>query len=195
MTLNRSDFWVNCLFFVAVVCLFLFFKIDPEHSHETVFFSFNFWSLISIWSSWAHWHAQQWFSELARDLDQVCFCLFVVAKTKHAAFFFFFIFSFTSIYGYYPIPIFWFWVEVEKKRKQVPILGSDTFRSWFNIVSIFFRKARCHWAQFFLKIGHPTPSRKMLILISDWMPLVITSNFEKKKKDFSVEPWSKCHSL
>jgi len=34
---------------------------------------------------------------------------------------------------------------------------------------------------FFVKIGHPTPSRKMLVMISDRVPLVITSNCEKKK--------------
>jgi len=80
----------------------LFYKIDPEHSHETVFFSFNFLIIDFDFEALEliGMHNNE-FSELARDLDQVGFlfvCLFVVAKTKHAALFVFFqIFSFTSL--------------------------------------------------------------------------------------------------
>jgi len=68
-------FFVFFLFFVAVVCLF--FKIDPEHSHETVFFSFNFLIIDFDFEALEliDMHNND-FSELARDLDQVGF-LFV----------------------------------------------------------------------------------------------------------------------
>lgn len=99
--LSESLWWVNCfLFFVAVVG---FFKIDPEHSHETFFFSFKFffWSSISIFlkllssltcitmMAFKSWRGNMGMALPGRhatptSLDQV-----VVAKTKHAALFFF----------------------------------------------------------------------------------------------------------
>lgn len=101
--LSESLWWVNCfLFFVAVVG-FVFFKIDPEHSHETFFFSFKFffWSSISIFlkllssltcitmMAFKSWRGNMGVALPGRyatptSLDQV-----VVAKTKHAALFFF----------------------------------------------------------------------------------------------------------
>ena len=98
---SESLWWVNCfLFFVAVVG---FFKIDPEHSHETFFFSFKFffWSSISIFlkllssltcitmMAFKSWRGNMGMALPGRhatptSLDQV-----VVAKTKHAALFFF----------------------------------------------------------------------------------------------------------
>ena len=98
--LSESLWWVNCfLFFVAVVG-FVFFKIDPEHSHETFFFSFKFlfWSLIFLkllssltcitMMAFKSWHGNMGVALPGRhatptSLDQV-----VVAKTKHAALFF-----------------------------------------------------------------------------------------------------------
>lgn len=70
--LSESLWWVNCfLFFVAVVC-FVFFKIDPEHSHETFFFliqvflliiDFDFFEALEL----IDMHNNDGFLELARE--------------------------------------------------------------------------------------------------------------------------------
>jgi len=110
------------------------------------------------------------FKELARDQDQV-----VVAKTKHAALLFSFFFKSKGFHiHHWPFflsknGVFW---KILQKNVEKELRCSDTYRLGPTKSSL----SKPNVTEPILKIGHKTSSRKMLVLISGQVPLVITSS-------------------